>query len=320
MIPRIKTYFLFLAAFFFSSTLFAYNYPTDSTGFAGDHFSLEGALSLFQEAKSLEDFEKQLNTEKNYVNNLDLNEDGEIDYIRVIDQADKDVHAIILQVPMNEKESQDIAVIEIEKTGAKSAMLQIIGDEDVYGEQKIVEPFDIEEVEDGNGPAFNIIQYRIIVNVWAWPAVRFVYAPAYRPYVSPYRWRAYPRYWRPWRPHAWRFYSTHRVFRPHFHVVRTHRVVRAHRVYVPHRRTTTVVRTRTTVVRNNRGKVVGAKTTRTTTVRGKNGKVKARNSTTKAVRKTPNGTVGTKKKTTKVRKNGTTVTKRTKKTKRRKRQ
>ncbi|MCB0577211.1 MAG: hypothetical protein KDC61_21810, partial [Saprospiraceae bacterium] len=86
---------------------------TDSTGLPGDNFSLEGAMDLFKQASSLEDFEKMLNTEDNNVNNLDLNEDGEIDYIREMDNMEGDVHAIVLQVPVSEKESQDIAVIEI---------------------------------------------------------------------------------------------------------------------------------------------------------------------------------------------------------------
>lgn len=319
MIPKLKT-ILFVATLFSPSFLLALN--IDSTGFAGDHFSLEGALGLFEKAESLEDFEKELNTENNYVNNLDLNEDGEIDYIRVIDHQEDDVHAIVLQVPLNEKESQDIAVIEIEKTSANSAMLQIIGDEDVYGEQKIVEPYELEEKETGNGPMINLETYRIIVNVWAWPSVRFVYAPGYRPYVSPFGWRVYPRYWRPWRPHPWRFYHTNRVFRPRCQVVRTHRVVRARQVYTPVRRTTTVVRTRTTLVRNQNGKVVGTRTKTTKTVRGNNGNVKAQKSTTKTVRKTSKGKVATKKKTTKVRKSnkrGTAAGKKTSRTTKRKR-
>ena len=44
----------------------------DSTGFEGDHFSLEGAMDLFKNAQSIEEFEKQLNQEENHVNNLDL--------------------------------------------------------------------------------------------------------------------------------------------------------------------------------------------------------------------------------------------------------
>ena len=119
----------------------------DSTGLPGDNFSLQGALEMFQKASSPEDFEKLLNSEDNHVNNLDLNGDGDIDYIRVIDKMDKDVHAFVLQVPVSETENQDIAVIELEKTGDATAILQIIGDEDIYGEQVIVEPG--EEKEDG---------------------------------------------------------------------------------------------------------------------------------------------------------------------------
>lgn len=303
MKSNLKTFFSFLfASFLFLSTLPATFAQTDSTGFAGDHFSLAGALSLFETAQSLEDFEKALNTEDNYVNNLDLNEDGAIDYIRVVDHVEKDIHAIVLQTPISATETQDIAVIELEKTGDEQAMLQIIGDVDVYGEQKIVEPFEMDEKTMGKGPSAELEMNRVIINVWAWPAVRFVYGPRYRPYVSPFGWRTYPRYWKPWRPYAWRVHHRHRVFRPHFRVVNTHRVVRAHRVYIPQRRTSTVVRTRTTVVRNRNGKVVGTKTKRTTTVRGKNGKVVARKTNTRKAVQTKKGRKVSKKKTKRVRK------------------
>ena|GEM_PF-2470660 len=46
-----------------------------------------------------------LNTENNDVNNLDLNDDGQIDYVRVVDRMDGDVHAIVLQVPVSASES-----------------------------------------------------------------------------------------------------------------------------------------------------------------------------------------------------------------------
>jgi hypothetical protein len=51
----------------------------------GDDFSLEGALELFKNSNSLEEFEKNLNQEKNQVNNLDLDGDGQTDYINVED-------------------------------------------------------------------------------------------------------------------------------------------------------------------------------------------------------------------------------------------
>lgn len=255
----------------------------DSTGMPGDNFSLQGALAMFRQSSSIEEFEKLINTENKNVNNLDLDGDGETDYIKVIDKADKDAHAFVLQVAVSENESQDIAVIELEKTGDTTAVLQIIGDEDIYGEQKIVEASD-EGDETGNvtgdkvnGPSANYYESnRIVVNVFFWPAVRFVYRPVYVPWVSPWRWSHYPGWWRPWRPLAWRVYHPRVfVYRRHCAVVYTHRVVAAHRVYTPYRASSTIVRTRTTVARNN------YKVTRTRTrVTGPRGNTRVRTNTT----------------------------------------
>lgn len=280
----------------------------DSTGLPGDHFSLEGALELFQKAASPEDFEKLLNTEDNYVNNLDLNEDGEIDYIRVIDNMEGNSHAIVLQVPVSESESQDIAVIEIEKQGEENAILQIVGNEDIYGEQVIVEPSDEDKIEPKKGrggPAVNLRPDAIVVNVWLWPSVRFVYGPRYTLWVSPWRWRYYPTWWRPWRPHPWRYRYVRVVpYRRHYHVVTTHRVVHAHGVYAPRRTSSKVVHTRTTTVVAGKGRhgttVTGKKTTTTTTVEGRHGRsVTREKSTTKATRQGRNGNVSGKRTTTK---------------------
>lgn len=293
---HIRTLLCVLLFPLFSLSIFAQD-TADSTGLPGDGFSLEAAVELFKKAQSPEEFEKLLNSEENTVNNLDLNEDGEIDYIRVIDNMAGDVHAIVLQVPVSETESQDVAVIEIEKTGAEEATLQIIGDEAVYGKQLIAEPFEEERSQEGrHGPAMTHQPVRIVVNVWLWPSVRFVYRPGYVAYVSPWRWRVYPTWWRPWRPHPWGWYHVRvRPYRAHCHVVTVHRVHRAHAVYAPRRTHSTVVHTRT-VSHGPRG---GTKTTSSTTVRGKNGNVKAKRTTT--TRTGPKGHVQQKKTTTKVR-------------------
>ncbi|KAA3626250.1 MAG: hypothetical protein DWQ02_20575, partial [Bacteroidetes bacterium] len=193
-------FILVIALILMQTSAFAQSEPADSTGLPGDNFSLQGALEMFKTAKSPEDFEKKINQEDSHVNNLDLNEDGEIDYIRVEDKMDGNVHALILQVPVNEDEVQDIAVIEIEKTGDEHAILQIVGDEDMYGKDVYAEPFEEEAQMDGKGgPSGDITVRRIVVNVWLWPSVRFMYAPGYTVWVSPYYWRVYPRWWRPWR-------------------------------------------------------------------------------------------------------------------------
>lgn len=235
----------------------------DSTGLPGDNFSLQGALQLFQDAASPEDFENAINKEGNHVNNLDLDEDGEIDYVKVTCKMNKDLHVFILQVDLAEKETQDIAVIELEKTGVETAVIQIIGDEEIYGEQVIVEPNSGEEDATYNdfsnnnnlgGPnaGYTENSYRIIVNVWIWPSVQFVYAPGYRPWVSPWRWHFYPSWWKPWKPLSWHVWHP---FRTHYHrpfvVVHTNRVINAHKIYTPYRSTSNFVRTRHSASINN---------------------------------------------------------------------
>jgi hypothetical protein len=235
----------------------------DSTGLPGDNFDLQGALQMFQNASSPEDFEKAINTEGNHVNNLDLDGDGDIDYVRVVGKMDKGVHIFVLQVPVSSTENQDIAVIEIEKTGNETAIIQIIGDEDIYGEQVIVEPDgggDKSAVENfsnnsnlsGPNASFDYYMPRIVVNVWLWPSVRFIYAPVYRPWVSPWRWHSYPGWWKPWRPFGWHVWHP---YRSHYHrpfvVVHTHRVVHAHRIYTPYRSSSVVIRNRHSASVNN---------------------------------------------------------------------
>ena len=58
----------------------------------GDNFSLEGALELFKKSASPEEFERMLNSPDSKVNNLDLNNDGNTDYVRVIDRNEGNVH------------------------------------------------------------------------------------------------------------------------------------------------------------------------------------------------------------------------------------
>ena len=268
----------------------------DSTGLPGDNFSLQGALAMFQKASSPEDFEKMLNSQDNHVNNLDLNGDGDIDYIRVIDNSKKNAHAIVLQAVISKNESQDIAVIELEKTGDSTAVLQIVGDKDIYGEEVIAEPGQGDDnafiepgstIAHGPNPGFDNVNPRVIVNVWFWPSVRFVYAPMYSPWISPWAWSYYPMWWRPWRPVQW--WVWHPYYRPYYaqyNIVHTHRVAFAHRMYTPLRVTSVIVttrhagvignyrvtRTKTSIVRPSGREPVKVRTT----YRGPGGRVKTK--------------------------------------------
>lgn len=206
---------------------------SDTLGLPGDDLDLYGVLELFENSESIEAFEKALNTESNHVNNLDLNGDGEIDYIKVSDETSGDAHALVLQVPVNDKESQDVAVIEIEKNKEGDASLQVVGDEDLYGKDYIIEPYEDKSNEMPNARA----GVRIVVNVWGWRPVRFIYGPRYVVWRSPYRWGHYPIWWKPWRPLARVAHYNHcrRFHGRHFHVVHVHRMHRAHAHYHKHR-------------------------------------------------------------------------------------
>lgn len=258
----------------------------DSTGYPGDHFDLQGALELFKSAKSPEEYEKLLNEKHNGINNLDLNEDGDVDYIRVVDRGDQSAHALVLQAVLGDDLFQDVAVLEIERTGDQEAVLQILGDPDLYGEELIVEPYDEKEVPRGKGPSGEFATEQIVVNVWFWPCVRTMWAPGYVQWVSPWRWRNYPVWWSPWRPFAWRAWHVRaRPFAPrHIHVVTTHRVVKAHRIYTPHRVHSPVVRQKTTIVKSRRGTTIRQTETKVRTGRDGNRRVTREKSTVRKPR------------------------------------
>ncbi len=208
----------------------------ESTGLPGDHFSLQGALDLFQKYDNPERFEEALNKENNHVNNLDLNEDGITDYVRVVSYKEDNIRIFILQALVSENESQDIAVIEIEKTKNDYATIQIIGDEEIFGEAIIVEPADISDNSKNN-------QTEVIVNVINWPMINYIYTPAYTVWVSPYRWSYYPTWYNPWRIYEYNRWHPLcvRYHTPHVRIVSTHRVIHAHRIYKPYRSTSVTV-------------------------------------------------------------------------------
>lgn len=250
---------LFLA--FMSNISFAQS--DDLPENTGDNFSLEGALALFKKSSSVEEFETLINNESSNVNNLDLNNDGQIDYVSVVDIQQNNAHILILSTYLSGTEKQDIATINIEKTGNDQATLQMIGDQDLYAENTIVEPFDTNEtIINAKGPAGTTVEInQILVNVWLWPSVRFIYAPSYIVWRSPYRWAAYPRWFRPWRPFGYRnFYNRCAPNRIYYRRTPNYRVNYSRNFYAPRRSSSKLIvhnnrRGNTTVIRtnNNRG-------------------------------------------------------------------
>jgi len=174
-------------------------------GLPGDDLDLYAVLDLFQESKTIEDFEKSLNEEKTGIVNLDLNEDGNADFIKVVTEKDGDDFLFILQDAISEKETQDVAVISVSKDTAGKVTMQIIGDETLYGKDYIVEPVSQPTESVTANPAYvgddpvtvNVAATTEVIVVEATPVVQYVYSPVYVPYASPYYYGYNPYWWRP---------------------------------------------------------------------------------------------------------------------------
>jgi hypothetical protein len=143
---------------------------------------------LFRDSENLEAFEKALNDPETGINNLDLDGNGEVDFIRVVEEAGEGAHLIILQVPLAENEFQDVATIEVEKSGDDRYTMQIHGNEVIYGANYYAATPD--------------------VYVYGWPILSLFYRPVYHPYRSVFHFGYYPRWWMPFHPVAAHMYRT----------------------------------------------------------------------------------------------------------------
>ena len=168
-------------------------------GLPGDNLDLYAVLTLFQKSKTIEGFEKSLNDEKTAINNLDLNLDKKVDFIKVVTKKDGDAFTFILQVDVTAKETQDVALILVSKDKKDKVSIQAVGDEDLYGKDYVIEPKGNSSVTanpgyKGEDPIVVNVPATQTVVVQSAPIVQYVYSPAYVPYVPPYYYGYYP----PW--------------------------------------------------------------------------------------------------------------------------
>ena len=144
-----------------------------------DNLDLELVASVFGEAEDLEDFEKRLNDPDSQISNLDLNEDGEVDYLRVIETSKGDTHLITIQAVIAKDQYQDVATIDVEKGSNGETEIQVVGDVYMYGPGYIITP---------------VYVHPPVIYYWFW-------SPFYNPWRSPYFWGVYPPYYHPWHPY-----------------------------------------------------------------------------------------------------------------------
>ncbi len=172
------------------SVLLAYNdgygeVYIESSNYSQD-LDLNAVSSLFGESQDLAQFEWRLNDPSLQISNLDLNGDGAVDYLRVIETSRGNLRVIVIQAIIGRDRYQDVATIEVFRESSSYTRVQVIGDPYIYGDGYIIQPY---------------YGYTPVIFNYFWTR------PHYTPYYSHYRWGYYPNRYRTWRPHPTPYYN-----------------------------------------------------------------------------------------------------------------
>ncbi len=150
------------------TTFVATNYNTDPSFY----LDLNAVAAAFAESRSTREFEQILNSSRYMINNLDLNRDGWVDYLRVIETCQGYYHAYLIQSCVGAGLFQDVATLVAERQ-ASTLYVEVIGDPYIYGYNYIVRPVFVKT-----------------------PAMWDVYGrPTYTVWSSPYYYGNYPSYY-----------------------------------------------------------------------------------------------------------------------------
>lgn len=167
---------------------FAQNATVRATNFdISDNLDLRAVASIFGDSRNLEDFERRLNDPSLQISNLDLNNDGSVDYLRVIESVEDRVNLIVVQAVLGREMFQDVATVELERNNRNNMVVQIVGNPYFYGNNYIYEP---------------VFHVRPIIYDYFW-------VHNYRPYCSPWSWGFYPNHFIAWNPIPIYRYRTH---------------------------------------------------------------------------------------------------------------
>jgi hypothetical protein len=151
-----------------------------------DNLDLDAVSSIFADSKNLEEFENRLNDPDNRISNLDLNQDGYVDYLRVVETTNDRNSLVVVQAVLDRDIYQDVATIEIERVPDGRHRIQVVGDPWIYGPEYVIEPI--------------FVRTPLIFS--------FFWGPRYVVWHSPYYWGYYPRWYYNYKP-----YPTHRYCR-----------------------------------------------------------------------------------------------------------
>ncbi len=163
------------------------------------YLDLQAVAAAFAESRNVAEFEELLNSSRYMINNLDLNKDGFIDYLRVLESRKGAYHAFLIQACLAPSVFQDVATLFAEhRPGA--LYVEVIGDRYLYGPNYIVRPTFIKRP-----PMWDVFG-----------------RPTYTPWMSPYHYGYWPNYYQQPKPiyltHYQAYVTTYIEHHHYFHV------------------------------------------------------------------------------------------------------
>ena len=148
---------------------------TPTTSNIGDNLDLQALGELVKESNSAEEIENKLNTSGS-INNLDLDQDGQVDFIKVNEVNDNSGKGFVFLVD-GPNGSSEVATISVSQNG-DLANVNIQGNPQYYG-------------SNSYHSSSHLVRDMMIMN--------YLYSGYHRPYYSPYRYGHYPRTYQSYR-------------------------------------------------------------------------------------------------------------------------
>lgn len=138
------------------------------------YLDLQAVGAAFAQSSNIQEFESLINNSSYIISNLDLNGDGYVDYLRVVETIENYAHVFVIQAVLGANLYQDIATIVAEAPATRSVYVQIIGSPYIYGPNYYLTP----------------------VFVTRPPIFDHFYRHGYTPWRSPWYWGHFPPFYK----------------------------------------------------------------------------------------------------------------------------
>lgn len=155
------------------------------------YLDLQAVAAAYAQSNTVEEFETILNSYEYMISNLDLNGDGYVDYLRVMETRNGYNHLYVIQAVLAQNIYQDVATLVVEGMNSMYAnpYVQVIGNPYIYGNNYIIEPVFVRRP-----PLFDRYR-RYYYNYTCWSSpYYYTHFPPYYHYCAPRHYSHYHSY------------------------------------------------------------------------------------------------------------------------------